>query len=703
MAKKVAKTRVLTRRMWRRPVVRRALLLLLIYLTLGGLLFLSLLPESIQLEVGQASPRYIGATRTVEDRYTTSKLREQAEQSVKDIFEQDPTVYTTSSGQVTDIFQQFLNIKAVQASTTGRLEMLREALTVELSDDALRVGLGLSTDSNRELATTLNALLQESYQRGIKAEALQASGEQLDREIDRLSISYSQKSLLHEIAAQVLQPNMLFDAASTERMRQEAQSRVVPVQVQKGQKVIGQGEIASEREIMLLEDLGLLRPAFNWPLALGAFLYILVALLPVFAYLWLFRRDVWQNPRQLLLIGLIILITGVLSKVVSVLSGLVMPVAMAAILVTVLIEPRFAVVVSFSMALIAAALSGFEIIHFGVGLVGAVVGTLSVSRMHQRVDLVRAGALVAGGAMLTVTAFDLLFGASLSILLSDLLRAGAGGIFSVIMGFGMLPFLERPFGIASTVKLLELSNPNQPLLRRLLVEAPGTYNHSIIVANLAEAAAEAIGADGLLARAGSYYHDVGKIKRPYFFIENQFMMDNPHDKYPPSLSTLVLTSHVKDGVEMMREYNMPEVLADIVQQHHGTNLVSYFYHKAKEAGGEVAEADFRYPGPTPQTKEAAIVMLADSVEAAVRSLSQPTPGRIDGLVRKIIKDRLNDGQLDECDITLRELDQVGTAFVQILSGVFHKRIEYPDRLPEGERMKNNDSDQQRPGESELPR
>jgi hypothetical protein len=688
--------------MWRRPVIRRALLLLSIYVTLSTLLFISLLPESIQLEVGQASPRYIGATRTVEDRYTTNKLKEQAVQSVKDIFEQDPNVFVQTSTQVTDIFQQFLNIKAVQATTAARLDMLREALAVELSDDALTTGLGLGAETNSRLTANLNALLDEAYQRGIKAEAVEASKEQLGREIDRLPITYSQRSLLHEIVDQVLQPNMLFDAASTERMRQEAAARVLPVRVQKGQKIIGQGEIATEREIMLLEDLGLLRPALNWLLALGAFLYILMALIPIGSYLWLFRKDIWRNPQQLLLLGLVVLLTGALCKVTSAISGLLMPVAMSAILVTVLLEPHLAVVVGISMSLIVAALSGFELTFLAVGLVGSVVSAFSVSRMHQRVDLVRAGALVAGGTTLATVAFELLLGTSLSVLLGDALRAAAGGVFSVILAFGVLPFLERPFGIASTVKLLELSNPNQPLLRRLLIEAPGTYNHSIIVANLAEAAAEAIGADGLLARAGSYFHDIGKIKRPYFFIENQFMMDNPHDKYPPSLSTLVITSHVKDGVEMMKENKLPEVLTDIVQQHHGTNLVTYFYHKAKE-NGEVDENDFRYPGPTPQTKEAAIVMLADSVEAAVRSLSQPSPGRIDGLVQKIIKDRLNDGQLDECDITLRELDEVGTAFVRILSGIFHKRIEYPDRLPEGERMKNNDSDQQRPGASELPK
>ena len=200
--------------------------------------------------------------------------------------------------------------------------------------------------------------------------------------------------------------------------------------------------------------------------------------------------------------------------------------------------------------------------------------------------------------------------------------------------------------------------------------------------NLAEAAAEAIGADGLLARVGAAYHDVGKVRRPYFFVENQLGGDNPHDRISPSLSTLIITSHVKEGIELAKQYKLPAVITDFIRQHHGDDLVKYFYHKAVESDkdGSVDERDFRYPGPKPQTKETAIVMLADAVEAAVRSLSRPTPGRIEGLVRKIIKSRLNEGLLDESDLTLKDSDKVAEAFVQVLSGIYHHRVEYPDLL-----------------------
>ena len=258
----------------------------------------------------------------------------------------------------------------------------------------------------------------------------------------------------------------------------------------------------------------------------------------------------------------------------------------------------------------------------------------------------------------------------------------AGGFLSSIMLLGFLPYLETLFGITSSVKLLELANPNELLLKRLLVEAPGTYHHSILVGNLAEAAAQAVHADPLLVRVGAYYHDIGKIKRPYFFIENQVARDNPHEKIAPSLSTLIITSHVRDGLEQAREHNLPAGVQEIIEQHHGTSLVAYFYQRALESDRPelVTEADFRYDCPKPRTKEAALVMLADSVEAAIRSLQKPTPARLEGLTRKIIKERLHDGQLDECDLTFKDLNTIAATFVQVLGGIFHSRIEYPETM-----------------------
>ena len=282
---------------------------------------------------------------------------------------------------------------------------------------------------------------------------------------------------------------------------------------------------------------------------------------------------------------------------------------------------------------------------------------------------------------LMLGAFDLMAHIGWEQLLQGMGMGIAAGIIAAFFCIGTLPLWEAAFGLVTPMKLLEIANPNQPLLKRLLLEAPGSYHHSIIVGNLAESAAEAIGANVLLARAGAYYHDIGKLSRPYFFGENQVGTENPHDSISPELSTRIITAHTRDGLALAREHRLPAPIQDAIVQHHGTTMVSFFYHKKMESAenkDEVDIRDFRYEGPKPQTREAAILMLADSVEAAVRSLNKPTPQKVEELIRGIIKGKMTDGQMTDCPLTLRDMETIVKAFKSTLNGVFHERIEYPD-------------------------
>jgi putative nucleotidyltransferase with HDIG domain len=278
-----------------------------------------------------------------------------------------------------------------------------------------------------------------------------------------------------------------------------------------------------------------------------------------------------------------------------------------------------------------------------------------------------------------VVGMDLLNKYNYTEIILDSKNAFLSVFFSTIFVIGTLPLWESIFNIVSPIKLLELSNPNQSLLKRLMIEAPGTYHHSLMVGNLAEEGAEAIGANGLLARAAAYYHDIGKLRRPYFYKENQFN-DNIHNNISAATSASLIISHTTDGLTYADQYKVPPQIKDIIQQHHGTTLVAYFYFAAQKENGEaqISEDDFRYKGPKPQTRESAVVMLADSVEAAVRSLSDPTEEKMNMMIKKIIKDKLDDGQLDECNITLKDIDKISKAFISVLSGLFHQRIEYPE-------------------------
>jgi len=283
--------------------------------------------------------------------------------------------------------------------------------------------------------------------------------------------------------------------------------------------------------------------------------------------------------------------------------------------------------------------------------------------------------------IILIASWGFLWSQSSEAILSGMVIGAINGFLSTILVMGTLPYLESVFGVTTVVKLLELSNSNQPLLKRLMIEAPGTYNHSILVGNLAEAAADEVGADPLLVRVASYYHDIGKLKRPYFFIENQSSSDNPHDNLQVSLSALILTSHVKDGIDLLKENKFPKEIIDIVEQHHGTSLISYFYQKALENADDpvsIHKDDFRYTGRKPQTKEAALVLLADVVQAAVQSLIGDERSKIEAKVREVIKNKVDDDQLHECPLTFKDLDIIANAFLMVLSGFNHQRIVYPE-------------------------
>ncbi|WP_353684959.1 HDIG domain-containing metalloprotein [Thermodesulfovibrio sp. 3907-1M] len=314
--------------------------------------------------------------------------------------------------------------------------------------------------------------------------------------------------------------------------------------------------------------------------------------------------------------------------------------------------------------------------------IGCLIGAFSLLRCKKRTDIINAGIYIAMANIVSSIAVLLIMGdfSFPSVYFSS--------VFSVINGltvsalcFLCLPVIERFFNVTTPLSLIELLDIDHPLMKQLSVEAPGTYHHSMIVGSLAEAASEVVGVNPLLAKVASYYHDIGKIRMPEYFVENQTGCISKHEKLNPHLSSMIIISHVKDGVELAEEYNLPEIIKDVIQQHHGTALVTYFYQKAlKEMENPPQEQDYRYPGPKPQTKLAALVMLADAVEAASRTLDDPTPARISGLVDKIIKNIFLDGQLDECEITLKDLSEIKKKFEYILTGIFHRRISYPEPL-----------------------
>jgi hypothetical protein len=476
---------------------------------------------------------------------------------------------------------------------------------------------------------------------------------------------------------------MLFDAQETGRRRQEAMSAVAPVTILRGQIIVRRGDVLTAHQIALLQDFGMLRARLDPRAIAGSVLLAGLLVSATVVYLRFYQEDTYRNPRHLILLAVVVTFVLLVAQAVRPITGCLAPVAAGTMLIASLLNGRLALFAGVIMSLAVGLICGGELRIALVAMASGMAGVYGLKLVGQRSDLTRAGLIAGASGAFTVFAFALLSGVPLSTpeVWREMGFAVLGGVASAVLTIGTLPFYESAFGVLTAVRLLELANPNRPLLRRLLVEAPGTYHHSVVVGNLAEAAAETVDGDGLLARVGAYYHDIGKVTRPYFFIENQIARDNPHDKISPSLSTLIITSHVKDGVALAEEARVPSQVVAFIRSHHGRSLISYFYSRAAEngLGDKLEEADFRYDGPLPQTREEAIVMLADSTEAAVRAMTDPSPARIETLVRRIIRDKLVDGQLEKCDLTLKDLDRVGETFVRVLLGIFHARIAYPQQ------------------------
>ncbi|NPV72825.1 MAG: HDIG domain-containing protein [Pelotomaculum sp.] len=688
--------------------VRRGSAAVLFLVLISLIMAVEFVPEKTNLVAGQVSPKTFKAEKSIifEDKYKTEELRRAAAEKAEKVYSRDPQVSIAVQKDISDLAGKVREVQAdASLDTAAKVDRLRSLLPFVMHDAEL-TGLAQALPRDTQsVENTLNSLVAEAMESGdgITQDRLEEAKRALNSRIGAMQLSRPYEEFSKGVIDRFLRPNTFINHEKTRQKQEEAMAAVPPamVSVKEGEKIIGEGEIVTEEHLAKLQALGLTRQKMPFTSILGIFLLVALLMVVVLFYLHQQNREIYENAGHLYLLGIIVVVVLAVGKAIIAINvnqwpefaaqfGYMVPIAAAGMLIAILLDSRLAVLVVAVMSLMLGVMTGNQL-RFGlVGLVGGITGVYSVSKLSQRGDLVRAGIYTSGAYVVAIFVVGLVYGTPMGLLISSSLALGiTSGILSSILTNGSLPFLEHTFRLTSPVRLLELSHPNNALLKKLLTEAPGTYHHSIIVGNLAESAAEAVGGDSLLVRVGAYYHDIGKIKRPYFFIENQMTCDNPHDKIAPSLSTLILTSHVKDGVEMAREYKLPQGIIDIIEQHHGSGLVSYFYHKALESGRTetVTEDEYRYEGPVPQTKEAAIVMLADSVEAAVRSLQNRTPGRVEGLVRRIIKDKLNDGQFDECDLTFKDLDIIATSFVKVLSGIFHSRIEYPDVLQEMERRK----------------
>ena len=678
------------------PIMQITLICLAAYVALLGLLFSGVTPQQYDIQVGAPAPIQILATKDVLDTVTTDALREAAAAAVEPSYKSaDPNVVTEVMQDLNAEFDRLRELRAglqsvdLDALSEADIAALTPWSDFALSRDQLRAVREADdatfeaalTDAVNEVHDTLASTLPEGQEdaavRSLRAELEKTYGATL-------------AEALSGLVRRCIQPTMLIDETITEENRNKAREAVEPEMCVKGEVIVREGDIVTPAQYTMISSLGLLSEnSFDVQLFAGVAMLVLLAMATMGFYLWRFHRKLLTSPKQMLLLCVIVVLTTAICTGLREINVYLTPVTLGLLLVALLVDVHLALFVNVLLALLAGALISAGSTSYSVMLMTVICGPMIAvlfSKSMLRTTTLLAGLCIAVSNFFVTLAVGLFSSAEMQGVLVNALWAAGGGALSAVLCIGIQPLLEWLFNLATAAKLIELSNPNQPLLRRLLLEASGTYHHSIIVANLAEAGCTAIGANGLLARVGAYYHDIGKLKRPMYFKENQ-MGDNPHDRTDPRVSAAILTAHTRDGAQMAQKARIPQPVIDIIRQHHGDTPTIYFYDKAKKLYGDSIDISaFRYEGPCPQTREAAVVMLADGIEAATRAMSNPDPEKIDALIRNFVRARLNDGQLDSSDLTFSDLDKICGAFSTVLTGAFHERIEYPTVVipPRGE-------------------
>jgi len=655
---------------------------------------LSAIPLVVQappvgLTEGVPASRTLRASRTVQfvDEAATEAARQEVAESVEPVYVFDQNAVSDARGDVNAFFDAAIDLNAEHSGeTTVVAAQLREEFP-DYDDVWIETVTTMTDDAIRQARRSTEQMVTTVLTARFTAEEMPDAIEQMRGAVSNLPYPDDVREMIAGIVETSMRPTRLLDPAATEAARESAAEDIdeVVIAKQAGENIVQRGEVVTAEQIEIIRRLGLLEQSGS--LASFAAVIFLLALMIASsgAYMWRFDPAVWARMRSLLILSSLFVGMVWSTRVVIWLwpeaSVFALPVPLAAMLATLLISAREGMLMAILTAM-AAVLLGFSGGSAVVAmLVWSVAAVTAMDFMTDRRALFYVGAfLVTIGSVIGFTS-ALAAGAPLDDVLTAGMWGAAGGMISAILGYGLLPFFEYIFGVTTDIRLLELGNPGHPLLKELMVKAPGTYSHSVLTANLAEAAAEGIGANALLARVGAYYHDIGKTRRPGFFVENQAGGENPHDSTTPTLSALIITAHVREGLELAEKHRLPPEIKDIIHQHHGTSLVRYFYDKAAEGEGPVFEADFRYDGERPQSREAALVMLADSAEAAARTIKKPTLPRIEAVVRRLTDEKVDDGQLDEADLTLADIERAIKVYSKMLASVYHTRIEYPKRPP----------------------
>ncbi|MBE6062778.1 MAG: HDIG domain-containing protein [Clostridium butyricum] len=670
---------------------KRNLLFIGVFLIAYIIIMTAVTPKQYNLEVGQIPMQDIKAPRDTIDENSTNEREKQAVADVDKQYTQKTEVKKNAEDNIKDLFEKLISSNSNENNTSNvsendKASQIKGTGAITLSDKQYSILSNVPKGELEDIEKKILQIIDKVYEKNIGEDEeteLKPARRSAVSEVEKLNLNAALIGVLGEVVENQVHPNFFYDDEKTQKMIDEAKKNVNKVVIKQNQIIVKEGVPVTQEQLDVLSDLGMLDndkgSKYTYVYMVLA-LFISAILFMQYNYVYRNYKDIYNNTKKLILISVINLGSLALGRVIGSFSPYLIPFACAPMLITLLLNYKISIFTSILNIILISAVNSFDVQVIIVGIVSSLLGATLLKKMQQRNDLIYStGYIAVVGAVLTLSTGILISSNIIEVFTKSGL-AIVGGILSGILALGILPFLEGSFNEVTTLKLLELSNPNNVLLKKLLMDAPGTYHHSMLVANLAEMASEEVGANSVVTRIGAYYHDIGKTQKPYFFAENQMGGDNPHNNLNPELSAKIIISHVKDGIELAKKYNIPNVIQDIIAQHHGTTLVKYFYYTVKnnaENPDDVKEDNFRYPGPIPSSKESGIIMLADSVEAAVRSIKEPTEEKIKEMVGNIVNDKLASGQLNNCNLTINDIEKIKKCFLTALNGIYHHRVEYP--------------------------
>lgn len=642
--------------------------------------------ERETVRVGMVSSKRYVAPRDIEDKNATDRLREEARNSVGDLYKHDDAVERTALENINTFFDELdasfdKNEEGGTVYVTPPKDKLN--IPVALTSEQYYAYYSLSSVEREKLRDSVYDTAEYVFQQGITDETMAKALELARDELNDYNYSDNIYLLADGVLSAVLTPNLVLDTEAIEAARDYKEAQVEPVMILSGQKIVDEGEVITQDIYDVLEDLNLINVDYSAgivPIA-GAIGVTAVIFITAAIYFVSQQGELIKKTSRMLIIFTAYIISILLVFIAADFSEYYfVPLYIFPILVSIMVGAKTAVILNLFLCVCSTFIfnGSVDFILYFISVGSFLAFIVRYTRRRSYIILVAAAAGAVGfGSYIAVKLF--VAGGYNAALLRAAIYAAATVVVTVMLAIGSLPVWEAVFKIDTPYKLLEFTNPNNEILKRLMIEAPGTYHHSLIVANLAETAAYDISADGTLARAGAYYHDIGKLHNPQCFAENQ-NGKNIHDHLPPDESAELIKEHVFYGMELAKKYKLPKVIRDFICQHHGTSLIKFFYYKEAKENSEADEEFYRYPGPIPQNKETAIVMLADTAEAAVRSIISSGKGdkEVAEFIDKLIKDKLDDGQLNDCGLNLKELRRIRESFMNVFNGMYHDRIIYPD-------------------------